>query len=413
MKPFSCTTSRPGHEPNPARSDQWIPVNLFREREILTSLAGAGVNSRWELPNSMKVKAESAVNLKSYPKSRLKSSLKSRSRGAALCITLGIALGSLALLPVNAHAQSCQTADDLDSTIRAGISSAGQRYFDMAAKADVASLRQNAIPSLASDFSGIETTVKDHQQDLAGAQGTVKSVFLLETAGTAPTAHAEFYCGVFGKNGQTAGSAIFYLDNLAPGKYGVVLLDATAPKGRTMFSVILQQAGTDWKLGGLYVKSSLFAGHDSDWFVARAREYKTKGQLHNAWFYYLEARSLLAPVPFMATAATDKLAEESQTVRPADLPADGKTLDLAAAAATYKLTAVFPEAVGNDLDLIVRYQAADISNTNQAYQNNVAVIKALVAKYPEVRDALAGVVARAVDPSGRDYGTLLAMKDVK
>jgi hypothetical protein len=41
------------------------------------------------------------------------------------------------------------------------------------------------------------------------------------------------------------------------------------------------------------------------------------------------------------------------------------------------------------------------------------VIKALVAKYPEVRDAFAAVVARAVDPSGRDFGTLLAMKEVK
>ena len=86
----------------------------------------------------------------------------------------------------------------------------------MAAKGDVASLRQNSIPSLASDFSGIEATIKDHQQDLAAAQATVKSVFLLETEGTAPVPHAEFLCGVFGKNGQTASSAVFYLDNLPP-----------------------------------------------------------------------------------------------------------------------------------------------------------------------------------------------------
>jgi len=30
-----------------------------------------------------------------------------------------------------------------------------------------------------------------------------------------------------------------------------------------------------------------------------------------------------------------------------------------------------------------------------------------------VKDAFAGIVARAVDPSGRDYGTMLAMKDIK
>ncbi len=43
----------------------------------------------------------------------------------------------------------------------------------------------------------------------------------------------------------------------------------------------------------------------------------------------------------------------------------------------------------------------------------MAVIKALIAKYPELKEAFAGVVARAVDPSGHDYGTLLAMKDIK
>ncbi len=329
-----------------------------------------------------------------------------------LYLVFGIALSSfLAFSPLNARAQSCQTSSDLEDAARAAITAAGRHYFDMVAKGDVALLRQNAIPSLASDFSGIETTVKDHQQDLAGVQGTVKTVFLLD--GTTPVAHAEFYCGVFGKNGQTAGSAVFYFDNLPAGKYGVVLLDATSAKGRLMVSIILQQAGTDWKLGGLYVKAAQVAGHDSDWFLARAREYKAKGQVHNAFFFYEEARGLISPLPFMSTLATDKLYDESQAAQPADIPTNGKTTDLSAGSTAYKLTAVYPEAVGSDLDLIVKYQATDVSNTNLAYQNNVAVIKALVTKYPELRDAFAGVVARAVDSSARDYGTLLAMKDVK
>jgi hypothetical protein len=43
----------------------------------------------------------------------------------------------------------------------------------------------------------------------------------------------------------------------------------------------------------------------------------------------------------------------------------------------------------------------------------MTLIKALVAKFPELHEAFAGVVARAVEPSGRDYGSLLAMKDIK
>jgi len=326
---------------------------------------------------------------------------------------LGIAVLGLMFLSLRAWGQSCQTSSDMDAAVRTAITNAGQRYFDMASKGDVASLKQNSIPSLASDFGGIETLVKDRQPDLTGAQATLKNAFLLDNEQGAPNARAEFYCGVFGKNGQTANSSAFYLDNLPPAKYAVVLIDGNSAKGRTMFSAVLQQMGTDWKLGGLYIKPGQIAGHDSDWFLAQARQYKTQGKLHDAWFYYLEARNLISPLPFMSTLATDKLYDESQSLQPADLPGGGKTADLPAGNTTYKLTAVFPEVVGTDLDLIVRYQSADVSNTNQAYQDNVAVMKAMVTKYPEVRDAFAAVVARAVDASGRDYGTLLAMKDIK
>jgi len=320
---------------------------------------------------------------------------------------------TVAFVTSTARAQSCQTSGELDDATRTAITAAGQRYFDMAAKGDIASMRQNSIPSMASDFSAVEARIKDRQPELAGAQSTVKSVFLLDASGAAPIPHAEFLCGVFGKNGQTSSSAAFYLDNLPPGKYAAVLLDATSSKAKTMFSEILQQVGTDWKLGGLYLTSTMAAGHDSDWFLARAREYKAKGQVHNAWLFYLQARSLISPLPFMDTLVTDKLYEESHSLQPADLPADGKTADLVAGTTTYKLTAVFAQAVGNDLDLIVKYQSSDVSNANLAYQDNVAVMKAFITKYPEVKDAFAGVVARAVDASGHDYGTLLAMKDIK
>jgi len=312
-----------------------------------------------------------------------------------------------------AAAQNCESSSDLDDATRAAITSAAQRDFDLAAKGDTASLRQNAISSLAANFTTIETTVKDHQANLTGAQATVNSLFLLEADGTAPLPKAEFYCGIFGKNGQTPGSAIFVLNNLPHGKYGVALLQATSPKGKTNFSLILQQDGTEWKLGGLYLKDAEVSGHDADWYATQARNYKGKGQAHNAWLYFLEARSLVSPLPFMDTLQVDKLYNEFQNDKPADFPGDGKTADLNAGTAIYKLIGLNPEAVGNDLDVIVKYQFADASNSNQAYASNMAVIKALVAKYPELQDAFAAVVARAVDSSGRDYGTLLAMKEIK
>src|SRR5499427_9291826 len=184
----------------------------------------------------------------------------------------------LVLVTSAVSAQTCQTSADMDAAVRTAITNAGQRYFDLAAKNDTSSLKQSAIPSLASDFGGIENLVKERQPDLAGGQATIKGAFLLDNEQGVPNTRAEFYCGVFGKNGQTANSAAFYLDNLPPAKYAVVLMDATSAKGRTMFSEVLQQMGNEWKLGGLYIKSAQVAGHDSDWFLTQARQYKAKGQ---------------------------------------------------------------------------------------------------------------------------------------
>jgi len=36
----------------------------------------------------------------------------------------------------------------------------------------------------------------------------------------------------------------------------------------------------------------------------------------------------------------------------------------------------------------------------------------VAAKYPEVRKAFSGIVARATTAGGQDYGTLLVMKDI-
>src|SRR5437660_1314458 len=196
-------------------------------------------------------------------------------------------------------AQTCLTAADMDEPARNAVVSAAKKYFDMAARGDAASLKQNAIPSLASDFGAIETAIKDNQANLSGAQANARPPFLLKAEGKAPLPKAEFLCGVFGAQGQTRDSAEFVIPNL---------------------------------------------------------------------------------------------------------PSAGKT---------YKLTQLFPLAVGKDLDLVVKYQSADVSNTAQTFQDNAAVMKGLVTKYPELRDAFAGIVARAVEPSGRDYGSLLAMKDIK
>jgi len=101
-----------------------------------------------------------------------------------------------------------------------------------------------------------------------------------------------------------------------------------------------------------------------------------------------------------------------QSVRPGDLPPNG-SLTLQADGRSASVSEIFPLVVGDSLDLVVKYKVPSIADTAQTFASNMAVIKALVARYPELRGAFSAVVARAVAPSGEDYGSLLAMKDVK
>jgi len=327
---------------------------------------------------------------------------------AVVCVFLG---------SVAARGQACQAGEELETSIRSALDATALQFFGLAAKGDAAGLRSFAIPSVSDDFSGIAKAVQDSQAGLAQAKSTVRSEFLLIAAGDAPLGRVEFLCGVFGKSGQTASSAVFTLNNLPPGRYGVVILDASgnntaSDSGPQTVSFILQDFGTAWKLGGFYVKSALAAGHDSKWFAEQARAFAAKGQVHNAWYYVLEARNLASAVPFMSTRETDRLFDDAQKVAAADAP-EGLPPGLAAGGKVFKVKAVFAYGIAGAVNLVVKYEAADVSDSVKAFSDNQAVARALVAKWPELREGFEAIVARATEPSGKDFGTLVDLKSLK
>jgi hypothetical protein len=320
----------------------------------------------------------------------------------------------LALLGVSiaAQAETCSDVRDMDQATRSALESAALQMFGSLSRGDVAALRQNAIPSLASNFGGVESAINANKLVMGTGQASVRATYLLEAGGTATLDRAEFLCGVWG----TPQFVSFSIPNLPPGRYGVVIEDVKTTTAPYLVTFILQQAqpGAAWKLAGFPPpKPATIQGKDAPWFLVKAREYKAKGQLRNAWFYYQQARSMVMPVDFISTMPVQKLEREAQQSQPADLPIAGP-VDLAAPnGKSYKLTEVFPVVVDNNLDLVVKYSLPDVSDTAKTFQDNVAVINAVVAKFPEFRETFGGIVARAVSPSGQDYGTLLAMKDIK
>lgn len=316
------------------------------------------------------------------------------------------------LLSAAAFAQDCSQASEIDPATRAAIDNTALQYIDYAAHGDVQSLRQAAIPALASNFDAIQQTVT-RDKGLLGDQVTIRRDYLLD-ASKAPgrLQNAEFFCGVYGTSGHTPTSASFAIPNLDPGQYALVLTNVTGGKVPHMVTLVLQKLQGQWKLAGYYPKVTEVSGHDAQWYAHQAKQFKLKGQLHNAYFYYMLAWEIYSPVDFMSSQQLDRLANTIQEARPTDVPT-GQSVPLVANGRTFSLTQIFavPDEQGG-LSLVVRYEAADVGNTIQASQDNLAVIKAVATKFPEVRTAFSGIVARATTASGRDYGTLLVMKDI-
>ena len=335
------------------------------------------------------------------------SRLTRRSSGYARLASFFLAF--LLVTPL-AQAQECASGSDLDAATAHALSRASTSYFQMAAAGDFAGLKQSAIASVVADFSGIEQAVGANRDNLQQAQATQRTAYLLTATGTSALPRAEFFCGIF----NSLDHVTFVFSNLPPGRYGVVVDDVSGGKQPVVLTLILYQQNGSWKLAGLTVKPRLVAGHDSAWFAAQAAQYHAKGDNFTAWLYYLEAWDLAEPAGFMYTPARDRIVDALQPVRPSDAPSKEHPMLLVSGSDTYRVTETFPDSVGNDLVLVVKYQAvSDISNTGLTFTVNSKVIKAMVTRFPGLRDAFASVVARAVDSSGRDYGTLMSMKDVK
>lgn len=333
------------------------------------------------------------------------SRIPGRLQYSVIALSILLLIGSL-----TAVAEECKMGSDLDAATKSALDNAAQKYYQMAAAGNTAALKQSSTQSVASDFSGIEA-VLDKQKANFGQSATVRNTYELDAPGNGLIEKAEFFCGIANSSDRVD----FAIPNLPAGRYGLVVLDAQGGKEPMAVSFVLQQyASGDWKMAGFFARPSSLAGHDGNWYLNQARAYKAKGQNHDAWFYYLTAWDLSAAVPFMSTTTLDRIGEEAQTARPPDMPSAEQPMRLTAAnGKAYNITQLFALPVSDGLGLVVKFQVPDISNAAQTYQDNIAVMKDLVAKYPELREGFTSIVARAVAPSGQDYGTLLAMKDVK
>jgi hypothetical protein len=308
------------------------------------------------------------------------------------------------------HAQECYSGTEIDELTAKAVQATAQQFFTMSSQGDVAGLKTGALPEVAANFGGIEQAVVMNRQYFSQGQPSETRIFVLDATNSKTMwQRAEFYCGIYNSPDRVG----FAIPKLPPGRYAITIAKVSGKDPVTLTLILADEGKNSWKLAGYYVRRNSIGDHDGQWFLSKAREFKAKGQPLNAWFYYLTAWDLIAPVDFMSTPQLDKLTDEIQASRPAEVPAASAPLELTAGGKTIKVAELAAVAVGPDFDLRVQYETPDAGNPGVVSQQNAAVMKALLAKYPELRDAFSTVIARATDNAGHDYGTLTPMKDVK
>ncbi len=310
-----------------------------------------------------------------------------------------------------ALAESCSTASEMDPATRSALQAIGPQYYAAIASGNEAQVASNSIPDIANNTAGLTGLLNEHKTFLEGSTASVRNVYLLDASTNTAPANTDFFCGVFNSPAKIAIS----LQNLPPGKYGMVVMDVNGSKIPYFYSLLLLQEGASWKIAGLFPRARQIAGHDAQWYWQQARDFEAKGQKHNAWYYYLAAKELAAPLPFISTDKIDNFNQEVQSAMPPDLPEKAPLAVQAANGKTYQVTNLFviPNDKTNGLDLVIKYQTPDISDTGKTFIENKEVMKAILAKYPEFKPVYGNLVARAVAPSGQDFGSMLPVKDLQ
>ncbi|HEY7405322.1 MAG TPA: hypothetical protein VIB39_17480 [Candidatus Angelobacter sp.] len=313
----------------------------------------------------------------------------------------------VALVSLPSWSQTCTTRDDIPQQTRTAVEAAAQQTYDQASRGDVTTLKTNSVAQLQSNFNGIAGAISDNKDAFAGAKPQLRTYFLLDS-GETPNPDGTFYCGVYGARGTSSGGAQFAFPG-ATGKYVVVIQDFVGSKGPYALTTIFQDSG-GWKLAGLQIRPESAAGHDGIWYLKQARDYKSKGQAHLAWFYYVTSWELLAPIPSMNTTLLGSILEESNTILPRDIPVGGKPVAYSANGKTYTITDMTTYKTEKALDLLVRYSVPSTSDFNGTQADARSLANALVAQYPEFKTGFSNVWVHAIDPNGGDVVGLVKLR---
>ena len=326
-----------------------------------------------------------------------------RSRARILVVTTCCLL---ALTRTNAV--SCKTQSEMKEAERAAISNSARNIASSVQSGDVASVKAATVASVAASFDGIASSIQTLGPLLGGATLNVTSIYDLQAMDAkAGQDEIQFFCG----EAANAAHVIFTIPQLPSGHYAFAIIEASGVKSPQRLSMLLELSGAAWQLAGFFPKPLTAAGHEGVWYWAKARSYAKSNQPWNAYFYYQTAAYLLLPADFVGSSNFDKLLQEQQAVVPPGLPG-AQPMTVTVSGAPVNITNLHTDSAFGGLDLVVSYDATDVSDPVAARAKTVALMKALLVLHPEWKEGFHGLWVFANVPNQHPFALELPVPDI-
>ena len=322
--------------------------------------------------------------------------------------TLICLLGFFLLSAAGAHAVSCSTQADMKDVERAAIVNSARNIASSIQTGDAAGVKAATVASVAEKFEGIASSIQTLSPLLAGATLSVTSVYDLRATDAKPgEEEVQFFCG----EAANAAHVIFTIPQLPPGHYAFAVVEASGIKSPQRLSMLLQLSGAAWQLAGFFPRPLTAAGHEGVWYWQKARAYAKANQPWSAYFYFQTAAYLLLPADFVGSSNFDKLVQEQQAAMPEGLPG-AQPMMVSVGGTQVGITNLHTDSSFGGLDLVVSYDAVDVSDPVAARSRTVALMKVLLAQHPEWKDSFHGLWVFANAPNQHPFALELSIPDI-
>lgn len=333
-------------------------------------------------------------------------------RAAAWAAVSVLAVGS-------ASAEVCTTQSQMKDADRDSLVAAARALTSQVVKNDVAGLRANTAANLANEFGAVTFLVANTAPRLTGGTPVVEQVYLLDATQIKPAPNgseneAQFFCSL----NRSVAEADFIIPALHPGMYGFAVMRVDHGTAPWQISYLLERDGTTWKMAGIYPVAATAAGHDGLWYWKDARQRAAEKQKWNAWLEFGEAEALLRPAAFVDSTHLEKLHAEQSSAAPAAV-SEGVSADVPLVIKApdgtefHVISMRLDDAVGGDRpDVAVHLRVEPLADVAAAQKRNENAMRAVLAAYPELRQAFHGVAVVAEAPGATPFASEARMTDI-